>query len=58
MHIAAAWELKLQEHSKATVNTSCVELRGAACIRDKLQAAPKALQSERQRQGEQLGDGR
>lgn len=39
------------------MNFSSVELRGAACTCDKLQAAPKALQSERQRQGEQLGTG-
>lgn len=31
------------------------ELRGAACTCGKLQAAPKALQVERQ--GEQLGNG-
>lgn len=53
-HIAAAWELKLQELSKAIVNFSCIELRGAACTCHKLQAAPKLLHSERQGQGEQL----
>ena len=42
-HIATACELKLQEHSKAPVNSSSVELRGAACTCDKLEAAPKAF---------------
>lgn len=41
-HITTACELELQEHSKATVNSSSVELRGAACSCGKLQAAPKA----------------